>query len=139
MENRRELFKLAALSAAVASLPMNAREEKLPNAVHDPASAALAKHPFGDERIFFSGPTAQLKSMTAGSLLLHPGQEPHPPHQHPEEEIMMITEGRGEILVDGLRHSVGPGDMMYCEGNQLRGVKNTGSAPFVFYFYKWHA
>ena len=138
MENRRELLKLAALSAA-AGLPLAARESALTNAVVVPGDAKLTKQPFGDERIFFSGPTAQLKSMTAGSLMLHAGQEPHPPHQHPEEEIMLVTEGHGEILVHGVKHNVGPGAMMYCEGNQLHGVKNTSAAPFVFYFYKWQA
>jgi quercetin dioxygenase-like cupin family protein len=138
MENRREILTMAALSVA-AVLPLNARGSTLPNALHEPADAALTKKPFGDERIFFTGPTAQLKSMTAGSLLLHPGQEPHPPHQHPEEEIMLVTEGRGEIFVDGVKHNVAAGAMMYCEGNQLHGVKNTSDAPFVFYFYKWQA
>jgi hypothetical protein len=28
--------------------------------------------------------------MTAGSLRLKPGMEPHPPHTHPEEEFMLI-------------------------------------------------
>jgi quercetin dioxygenase-like cupin family protein len=77
--------------------------------------------------------------MTAGSLLLKPGQEPHPPHKHPEEEFMVVTEGNGEILVNGKKTQVGPGSMMYCEGNQLHGVKNTGTKPLLFYFYKWQA
>lgn len=135
MENRRDLFKLAALAA----LPLYAAEPALENKIQEPATAALTKRPFGEERIFFNGPTAQLKSMTAGNCLLHPGQEPHPPHQHPEEEIMLVTEGHGEILVNGVKHKVSPGSMMYCEANQLHGVKNTSGAPFVFYFYKWQA
>ena len=138
MENRRDIFKLAALSVA-AAFPMNARVHGVPNAVHDPESASLTQKPFGDERIFFDGRTTQLKALTAGSLMLHPGQEPHPPHQHPEEEIMLVTEVQGEILVEGVKHKVEPGAMMYCEGNQLRGVKNTSDEPFVFYFYKWQA
>jgi oxalate decarboxylase/phosphoglucose isomerase-like protein (cupin superfamily) len=138
MENRRDLFKLAALSAA-AGLSLNAREGGVPNAVQTPAHAALTQKPFGDERIYFNGSTTQLKGLTAGSLLLHPGQEPHPPHQHPEEEIMLVTEGQGEILVAGVKHKVSAGAMMYCEGNQLHGVKNTSDAPLVFYFYKWQA
>ncbi len=138
MENRRDLLKLAALSAA-AAFPRSANAEALPNAVHVPADAKLTRQPFGEERVFFTGPTAQLKSMTAGSLLLYPGQQPHPPHQHPEEEFMLVTEGHGEMLVDGVKHDVGPGSMLYCEGNQLHGVRNTSAAPFVFYFYKWQA
>jgi len=138
MENRRDLLKLAALSAA-AALPLNADGTSLPNALRNPADAKLTRQPFGEERIYFKGATAQLKALTAGSQLLYPGHEPHPPHQHPEEEIMLVTEGQGEISVEGVVHKVGPGAMMYCEGNKMHGVKNTSGANFQFYFYKWQA
>jgi hypothetical protein len=46
-------------------------------------------------RVYFDGPTDQLKAITAGSLLLKPGMQPHPTHQHPEEELMVIAEGTG--------------------------------------------
>ena len=58
------------------------------------------------------GPTDQVQSMTAGSLRLKPGMSPHPPHQHPEEEFMVITEGSGEITVAGKKTSVAPGLIM---------------------------
>lgn len=112
---------------------------KLPNAVADAKNAKLTREPFGDNRVFFDGPTDQLKSMTAGSLLLKPGMSPHPPHQHPEEEFMVVTEGTGEISVEGKISKVGPGSMMYCGANHLHGIVNTGKAPLLFYYYKWKA
>jgi mannose-6-phosphate isomerase-like protein (cupin superfamily) len=139
MENRRDLLKLLALPAA-AGLPLFAADEaRLPDAVIDASQAKLSRESFGDLKTFFEGPTPQLKMMTAGSLLLKPGMEPHPPHKHPEEEFMVITEGNGEVLVNGKTVRVGPGSMMYCEGNHLHGVKNTGTQPLLFYFYKWSA
>lgn len=114
-------------------------DDRLPDKVAAPRDAKLSEEPFGELRVFFEGPTTQLKSMTAGSLLLKPGMEPHPPHQHPEEEIMLVTEGEGEILVGGKTVRVGPGSQMYCEGNRLHGVKNTGTTPLLFYYYKWLA
>jgi len=77
--------------------------------------------------------------MTAGSLLLKPGMSPHPPHQHPEEEFMVVTEGTGEISVEGKLTSAGPGTMMYCAAGKLHGIVNTGKTPLLFYFYKWRA
>jgi quercetin dioxygenase-like cupin family protein len=112
---------------------------KLPNITLDPSKAKLVKEPFGDLRIYFEGPTDQLKAMTAGSLKLNAGASPHPPHQHPEEEFMLITEGTGEIMVDGKVTEIGPGTMMYCAGDVLHGVTNTGKTPMWFYFYKWQA
>jgi len=118
---------------------MGSAAAKLPNATLGPEKAKLTKEAFGDLRIFFDGPTDQLKSMTAGSLLLKPGMTPHPPHQHPEEEFMVVTEGTGEISMDGKIAKVGPGSMMYSAAQRLHGIVNTGKAPLLFYFYKWQA
>ncbi|MBM3725970.1 MAG: cupin domain-containing protein [Acidobacteria bacterium] len=131
--SRRDLFALAALGA----LPMAGAT--LPNTVIDPKDAKLTREPFGDLLIFFNGPTQQVKSMTAGSLRLKAGMEPHPPHAHPEEEFMVITEGSGELLVDGKTVKVGPGSMMYCGANKTHGIRNTGKTLLLFYFYKWQA
>lgn len=138
MENRRELLKLAGLTA-MTGLPLFSEGKMLPDRVTNPEQAALTQEPFGDQRVFFDGPTEQLKSMTAGSLALKPGMEPHPPHRHPEEEFLLVTEGTGEFLSGGKTTKVGPGSMLYCEGNHLHGVRNTGSTPLLFYYFKWKA
>jgi quercetin dioxygenase-like cupin family protein len=110
---------------------------RVPDEVRGPAQAKLQREKFGDLRIYFDGPTEQLKALQAGSLKLKPGMSPHPPHQHPEEEIMLITEGGGEILVDGKTTRVGPGSMMHCAAGHTHGVTNTGKTPMTFFFYKW--
>lgn len=137
MANRRDLLKFAALPpfAALASSP----DTKLASSTIDASDAKLTREPFGDLRIYYTGPTDQVRSMTAGSLRLKPGMSPHPPHQHPEEEFMVITEGSGDISVEGKTTKVGPGSMMYCAGNRMHGIVNTGSTPLLFYFYKWKA
>ena len=112
---------------------------KLMGAVIDPAHAKLTQETFGDLRVYCEGPTDQLKSMTAGSLRLKPGMSPHPPHRHEEEEFMVVTEGSGEITVEGKMTRVGPGSMMYSPANHLHGIVNTGKDPLLFYYYKWKA
>ena len=52
---------------------------------------------------------------------------------------MVITEGTGEISMDGKITKVGPGAMMYCAAGRLHGIVNTGKTPLLFYFYKWKA
>lgn len=139
MHNRRELIFAALPAMSALAGAATGKPAKLPNVVLDPKHAKLDRQPFGDLHVYFDGPTDQLQAMTAGSLLLKAGMEPHPPHQHPEEEIMVITEGNGEIVVEGKTSKVGPGAMMYCAANKLHGIKNTGSTPLMFYFYKWKA
>jgi len=139
MATRRDVFKWAGLPALAALPAAFGAAGRLPNATVDAAQAKLTREQFGDLRIYFDGPTEQVKVMTAGSLYLKPGMSPHPPHQHPEEEFMVITEGTGEITVEGKASKVGPGSMMYCAAGRLHGIVNTGRTPLLFYFYKWRA
>ncbi len=135
MPNRRDLLKFSAIGAIAALGAPPA--EKLPNAAKAASQAAVTHEPFGDLSVYFDGPTDQLAAMTAGSLRLKPGMTPHPPHQHPEEEIMVITEGSGEISMEGKITKVSSGTMMYCAAGKLHGIVNTGKTPLLFYYYKW--
>jgi quercetin dioxygenase-like cupin family protein len=139
MSHRRDLFKLAGFGAIAALAGSASAAPKLPDGTLDAAKAKLTREPFGDLRIYHEGPTDQLKSMTAGSLLLKAGMSPHAPHTHPEEEFMVVTEGSGEITVDGKVTKVTAGSMMYCNTNKPHGITNTGTKPLMFYFYKWMA
>ena len=87
----------------------------------------------------FNGPTKQLAAVAAGVCTLEPGARPHPPHTHPEEELMWIGSGTGEMLVNGVTSEVRAGDCMYAEANVLHGIVNTGSTPMTFYFTKFLA
>ena len=87
----------------------------------------------------YNGPTDQLSGLCAGLAVLDPGASPHPPHRHPEEEFLIIAEGTGEIECGGKTTAVVPGDIMYCAGNVLHGITNTGKVPMTFYWSKWLA
>ncbi len=87
----------------------------------------------------YNGPTDQLDGICAGMAILDPGASPHPPHRHPEEEFLIVSDGTGEIECDGKVTQVGPGAIMYCAGNTLHGITNTGKTPMTFYWSKWIA
>ena len=52
---------------------------------------------------------------------------------------LIIADGTGEIECDGKTTQVGPGAVMYCAGNILHGITNTGKVPLTFYWSKWMA
>ena len=112
---------------------------KLPDGVID--LNALTPDVQSGCRVFvhYNGPTDQLTGMCTGMAVLDPGASPHPPHRHPEEEFLIIAEGTGEIECDGTTTQVGPGAIMYCAGNVLHGIVNTGKVPMTFYWSKWLA
>jgi mannose-6-phosphate isomerase-like protein (cupin superfamily) len=89
--------------------------------------------------VHYNGPTDQLSGMCTGMAVLDPGASPHPPHRHPEEEFLIIAAGTGEIECDGKVSEVGPGAIMYCAGNVLHGITNSGKVPLTFYWSKWMA
>ena len=89
--------------------------------------------------VHYNGPTDQLTGMCTGMAVLDPGATPHPPHQHPEEEFLIVADGTGEIECGGKVTQVGPGSIMYCAGNVIHGITNTGNVPLTFYWSKWLA
>jgi quercetin dioxygenase-like cupin family protein len=89
--------------------------------------------------VHYNGPTDQLSGICAGMATLEPGASPHPPHRHPEEEFLIVADGTGIIECDGKVTQVASGAMMYCAGNTLHGITNTGTTPMTFYWSKWLA
>ena len=87
--------------------------------------------------IYAAGESAGSRDLVIGRLVLNPGESPHPPHVHPEEEVMVIEAGHGEILVDGKATPIGPGSVMFTEPDVAHGINNTGTEPIVFTFIKW--
>lgn len=135
MENRRHF--VAAMGAALAAAGAPSAQAKVTADVLGSDKAQTLEHPFGVQHIYYQGPTEMLQVFEGGSLSLKSGMAPHPPHKHPEEEIMIVTEGAGEISVEGEITRVGPGSMMYAGGNRLHGIKNTGKESLLFYYFKW--
>ena len=97
---------------------------KLPDGVVD-LNAIQASQPVHGCTVFthYNGPTDQLSGLCAGMAVLDPGSTPHPPHQHPEEEFLIIASGDGEIECAGKTTKVGPA---VCPGNTEHGITNTG-------------
>ena len=113
---------------------------KLPDGVVEINSIESSVPVFGC-RVFthYNGPTDQLSGLCAGMAVLDPGATPHPPHTHPEEEFLIVASGEGEIECAGKITKVGPGAVMYCAGNVVHGITNTGKVPMTFYWSKWLA
>jgi mannose-6-phosphate isomerase-like protein (cupin superfamily) len=91
----------------------------------------------GKHGVYLSGDTPASTKFATGRFVLQPGKTPHAPHTHPEEEVMIIESGHGEILCDGKTTKVGPGSLMYTTPNAEHGITNTGDEPIVFYYIKW--
>ena len=106
----------------------------------DQVSMSVAKdkgEPVGEIGVYLNGETECSSSLVTGRFIIYPGKSPHAPHVHPDEEIMVIESGHGEIFCDGKTTKVGPGSVMYTEPNVSHNINNTGAEPLTFYYVKW--
>ena len=87
----------------------------------------------------FRDPTATLDELELHVSTLPVGQSPHPPHKHPDEEIVIIKEGTVEALVNGEAKRVGPGSVIFQAANQMHGMKNVGDVPAVYHVMRWNS
>jgi quercetin dioxygenase-like cupin family protein len=94
--------------------------------------------PWGEWRRYFRGDTHGTKDMVVLAVTLKPGQAPHPPHQHAEEEFMILAEGNGTWTLDGKEIAAKKGDVVYAAPWTIHGVKNIGKTPLTYYMVKWN-
>jgi quercetin dioxygenase-like cupin family protein len=138
MVTRRDLF--VALIAVMATAGVFAVADPKPvmgSAVFDWNSIPVKQTSVGSVRQFFSSPTATLENLELHVTTLNPGQSPHPPHRHPNEEMIIIQQGTLETLSNGEWKQVGPGSVIFNGSNQLHGLKNVGATPAVYHVINW--
>lgn len=88
---------------------------------------------YGSVRSFFTMRTATVERLEVHETTLNPGKSPHPPHRHPNEEMILIEKGSLEALVNGEWKRVGPGSVIFNASNQLHGLRNPGTEPAVYH------
>src|SRR5881394_889499 len=65
----------------------------------------------------FRSPTATLDELEMHVTHLPAGKEPHPPHKHQEEELVIIKEGTLETMQEGKTRRLGPGSVIFQASN----------------------
>src|SRR5581483_9900659 len=93
----------------------------------------------GATRQFFRAPTATLDELECHVTTLNPGESPHPPHKHPDEEVMVIREGTVESLLNGQWQRLGPGSVIFQASNQEHAIRNVGTTPATYHVFKWNS
>jgi quercetin dioxygenase-like cupin family protein len=106
-------------------------------AVFDYNSLPVVKGPTGETRQVVKQPTATLDELEMHITTLNPGVASHPPHKHPNEELVIIREGNVETLSGGVWKRVGPGSIIFNASNSLHALRNVGTTPAVYHVINW--
>ncbi|WP_269715497.1 cupin domain-containing protein [Caulobacter sp. NIBR2454] len=82
-------------------------------------------------------PTATLDELEMHVTTLNPGTNSHPPHTHPNEELVIIREGTVEVLNGGEWKRVGPGGVVFNASNSPHALRNVGDGRAVYHVINW--
>jgi quercetin dioxygenase-like cupin family protein len=93
----------------------------------------------GESRRVCQAPTATLDELEIHITTLNVGEQAHPPHQHPDEELLIVKEGTVEALANGQWTRVGPGSLIFQASNQLHAIRNVGDTPATYHVIKWNS
>lgn len=130
------VFNVATAATALApKIPAaeSASPEKLRSGVFSWESLAAQPTPRGARRDIVTAPTVTFHNLSLHATTLNPGETPHAPHRHADEEIIIVKEGTLEATVDGVTRSCGTGSIFFFGSNKLHGLKNIGTAPATYY------
>ena len=144
MRLRRDLILLLApISLVLGVITLWAKETSPPEMMHstvfDWKQLVVKTTQKGESRRVCRAPTATLDELECHVTTLNPGEMAHPPHQHPDEELIIIKEGTVESLVNGELKVVGPGSVIFQAANQMHSIKNVGDTPATYHVIKWNS
>jgi quercetin dioxygenase-like cupin family protein len=126
----------AALTAAAARAQQQAPAVQR-SAVFDWTAMTARTTDVGSVRQVLRAPTATLNELEIHITTLIPGLASHPPHHHPNEELIIIREGTVETLSRGEWKRLGPGSVILNGSNEEHGLRNVGTEPAVYHVVNW--
>jgi oxalate decarboxylase/phosphoglucose isomerase-like protein (cupin superfamily) len=92
----------------------------------------------------FQGATPIVADMACHVSVLEPGHSPHPPHIHPEEELLIVLDGEGTLMVGDSddeaaceAHPAPAGTIAYYPAFQYHTIRNRGDRPVTYLMLKW--
>jgi quercetin dioxygenase-like cupin family protein len=138
MITRRDL--IVALTAILATAGAFAIADQTPvmgSTAFDWNAIPVKATDVGSVRSFFKARTATLEELEVHVTTLDPGKSPHPPHRHPNEEMIIVKQGTVEVLVNGEWKRIGPGSVSFFASNQLHGLRNVGSEQAIYHVINW--
>ncbi|MDF2385845.1 cupin domain-containing protein [Nostoc ellipsosporum NOK] len=113
------------------------RQAVLGPAVWDWNRLAVQKTDVGALRNLVRQPTATLAELEMHVTTLNPGLSSHPPHRHPNEELVIVDQGIVEALSGGKWERLGPGSVIFNASNAQHALRNVGGTPATYHVINW--
>jgi XRE family transcriptional regulator, regulator of sulfur utilization len=139
MISRRDLaIAMIAISGTLAAVAaVDATKPVIGETAWDWNQLKMTQSPVGETRFIARGPTATLDELEMHVTTLNPGVASHPPHKHPNEELVLIDKGTVEALINGEWKRLGPGSVILNASNVMHALKNVGDTPAQYHVINW--
>ncbi len=99
--------------------------------------AAYISHNKGGRRNFYDGPTGQCKRLEIHVTTLNKGLNSHPPHTHRAAEIILLKEGKGDMIIGDKTIAGQTGDLWLVESMVPHNITNTDLQPITYFAYQF--
>ena len=130
---------IASITATAGLVAAQQRASALPSTAFDWNAMKVRTTAVGESRQVVRAPTVTLDELEIHITTLKPGQTSHAPHQHPNEELLIVKEGTVEALVDGEWKTLGIGSVIFQASNQLHGIRNVGDGLATYHVINWRS
>ena len=112
---------------------MPASKAALNSAIFDWAARSVIATPVGERREFFDAATKTMRGLECHATTLRAGERAHPPHRHPDEELIIVKEGTLEVIINDRLQQAGAGSVFFFASNDLHGMRNVGPGQATYH------
>ena len=137
---RRDLC-VAAISLFIAvagmALARSAGKPLMHSCVFNWADLKAVPTKMGERRTVCDAPTPTLAQFECHITTLNPGESPHPPHRHADEELMIVKEGTLAALQGDQTNIVEAGGIIFEASNELHGLRNLGTNRATYFVFRF--
>ena len=134
---RRELHALwpLLLGQVAANANEKATDAPLPSRCYafESLPVRIDQKNHAEYRQVFSGVTNDGCRIDLHITTMPPGAQPHPPHHHVHEEMMLVQQGKLEATIAGKTSVVGPGSVIYIASDEEHGLKSVGEVAAQYF------
>lgn len=131
------LFILCLLTFTLNSSAAETVKPTVKSTVVDWSKLVVKPTKTGERRELFDGPTATLNNFEGHVTTINPGESPHAPHRHPDEEMIIVKEGTLEVTINGETQRASAGSVFFYASNDLHGMKNVGDTKATYFVFRF--
>jgi len=91
----------------------------------------------GGRKDVYRSATNMLKELEMHITTLKPGMTSHDPHQHADEEIIIVLNGKVEETISDKPYRAENGSVIFLGSNSLHGISNAGDIACEYYAIRW--